>query len=138
MGKLDEVSAERLRTALSEADDAKEAKRLVVALEYKAGQRVDDLSERYGIPRSTLYSWLERFEGGSVEAAVSDDDRPGRPPKLDADDLAELRADASTSPAKLGYDVGEWTAALFRRHVESKFGVSYSEGHVRRLLRRSR
>ncbi|WP_117595550.1 helix-turn-helix domain-containing protein [Haloprofundus halophilus] len=136
MGKLDEVSTDRLRDALSNAADAKEAKRLVVALDYKDGQSVDELSERYGIPRSTLYSWLERFESDPVEAAVVDESRPGRPPKLAAEALAELRADAAASPSKRGYDADEWTTAMFREYIEERYGVTYSEGHVRRLLRR--
>ncbi|WP_224270905.1 helix-turn-helix domain-containing protein [Haloprofundus salinisoli] len=135
MGKLDEVSADRLRDALSNATDAKEAKRLVIALDYKDGQPVDELSRRYGIPRSTLYSWLGRFENDSVEAAITDESRPGRPSKASEEALAGLRADAATSPSELGYDADEWTTAMFREHIEKRYGVTYSGGHVRRLLR---
>ncbi|KTG07769.1 transposase [Haloprofundus marisrubri] len=135
MEKLDDVSADDLRDALSDATTAKEAKRLVVALDYKAGHSVDDVSDRYGIPRSTLYAWLERFETESVDTAIIDEHRSGRPPKLSEEARAELRADVAASPTRHGHDADEWTTALLRQHIEQQYDVSYSEGHVRRLLR---
>jgi transposase len=135
MTKLDHVATSDLREALDGAGTAKAAKRRMVALSYKAGESVDDLSERFGIPRSTLYYWLDRFESESIEEAVTDEDRPGRPTKLDPPDWDRLREHLEDDPADHGLPDGEWTAAAVRDHVEREFDVSYSEGHVRRLLR---
>lgn len=59
MRKLEGISTERLRTALDDADEAKAATRLVVALAYKDGVHVETLVERYGIPQSTIDDWLD-------------------------------------------------------------------------------
>ena len=133
--KLSDVDADALRDALDEVDSAKAAKRLVVALEYKDGTPVSDLSERYGIPRSTLYYWLDRFEEFDIPAAIEDEPRPGRPRKLDDADRRALESDLADAPADHGYDAEEWTPELVQRHIEERFDTTYSVGHVRRLLR---
>ncbi|MDS0295105.1 helix-turn-helix domain-containing protein [Halogeometricum luteum] len=135
MVKLDDVDPDELRRALADAESAKEAKRLVVALDYLDGVAVSVLAERYGIPRSTLYYWLDRFEAEPVTEAITDEDRPGRPRKLDSADRRRLRDHLDADPTEQGYDGDQWTPELVRDHVERTFGVSYSVGHVRRLLR---
>lgn len=135
MVKLDDVEPDELRRMLAEVDSAKEAKRLVVALDYLDGVPVSVLAERYGIPRSTLYYWLDRFESEPADEAITDEDRPGRPRKLDADDRRRLRTHLDEDPVERGYDADDWTPELTKEHIERTFGVSYSVGHVRRLLR---
>jgi transposase len=131
MNKLDDVDPGALRAVLAETTDAKAAKRLVVALDYLDGVSVDALSDRYGIPRSTVYYWLSRFEERPVREAITDEDRPGRPTELDRDVLDDV---VSTPPTEYGIDREEWSPAALRRVLEREFDVSYSEGHVRRLL----
>lgn len=134
MNKLDGVDAEALRRTLDEATDAKAAKRLMVALAYKQGTRVDTLAEWYDIPRSTLYSWLDRFEARPIDEAIRDEHRPGRPPKLAPGQRADLERTLRRAPGAFGFDEPSWTPDLLRRYVEQRFGVEYSLGHSRRLL----
>jgi transposase len=136
MGKLADVDPDALRDALAEVTDAKPTKRLMVALSYLDGEPVSTLATRYGIPRSTVYYWLDRFESEPLESAIRDEDRPGRPPKLDEEQRERLRADLSERPSAHGFDADAWTPALVRDHVDRQFAVSYSEGHARRLLDR--
>ena len=131
MNKLDDVDPGALREVLAETTDAKAAKRLVVALDYLDGVPVDELQDRYGIPRSTIYYWLSRFEDRPVSEAITDEDRPGRPTQLDRSVLDEV---VSASPTDYGIDREEWSPATLRTVLEREFDVSYSEGHVRRLL----
>lgn len=135
MNKLEDVDAAALRQALSEVESAKAAKRLMVALAYKDGVPVSALADRYDIPRSTLYYWLDRFEGRSIADAIEDESRPGRPPKLSDTGRRRLRNTLDRTPAEFGYGATQWTPELVTEHIEEAFGVSYSEGHVRRLLR---
>jgi transposase-like protein len=83
MTKLEDIDTGALREALAGATDPKAVKRLMIALAYNDGVPVETLSERYGIARSTVYFWLNRFEGGSIAGAIYDDHRSGRPPSLD-------------------------------------------------------
>lgn len=135
MDKLADISGDRLLAALEEADSAKATKRLMIALAYKDGVSVDTLSARYGLSRSTVYSWLDRFECRSIKAAVEDDSRPGRPPKLDEAQQVSVRNALETTPTDLGYEQSIWTPELLQDHIEREHDVSYSLGHIRRIIR---
>lgn len=136
MNKLDDVDTDALRDALAEAPTAKAAKRLMVAIAYAKGIRVETLSDRYGIPRATVYSWLDRFETRPINEAVADESRPGRPPRLDETQRRQVVADLSRPPTESGYDESEWSPDLFQRHLERAYETIYSPGHARRLFRR--
>ena len=132
MEKLAHVPDDRLREELARVTDAKGALRLVVALEYKDGASVDALGRRYGIPTSTLYSWLDRFAERPVAEAVEDESRPGRPNRLTDDERDEL-VETLGNPSTDG-ETDRSTESV-RDHIEERYGVRYSLGHVRRLLR---
>lgn len=134
MGKLEDLSSAALREALASADGAKAAQRLMVALSYRDGVSVATMSERYGIPTSTLYYWLDRFDERGIEAAIRDEQRPGRPPKLDATQRDALASTLAGPPPESGAEGDEWTPELVQAFVEREFDVSYSTGHVRRLM----
>jgi transposase len=107
MNKLEDVDVGALRDALGEASSAKATKRLMIALAYADGVRVETLSERYEIPRATVYSWLDRFKHQSISEAMEDESRPGRPSKLTASQWERLSDELAGSPAKVGYETSE-------------------------------
>jgi transposase len=135
MDKLDGVSLSSLQDHLDAAESAKATKRLMVAIAYKDGVPVSTLSERYGVPESTLYYWLDRIADKPLSEAVEDDDRPGRPSELDERKREEVFDAIADSPEAYGFDASSWTPELVRELIEREYGVSYSLGHVRRLVR---
>jgi len=137
MDKLDGVTLADLREQLDAAESPKAIKRLMIAIAYKDGVPVSTLSERYGVPESTLYYWLDRIDDKPIAEAVEDDDRPGRPAELDEHDREELFDALADSPEEHGVDAASWTPDAVREFIEREFGVSYSLGHVRRLIRES-
>lgn len=82
MNELKAVDTDPFQEALREAATAKTVKRLMIALAYTDGVRVETLSNPYGNPRATVYSWLDRFENQSINEAIKDDSRQGRPSKI--------------------------------------------------------
>lgn len=135
MTKLADISADQLREELAAATDPKAVKRLMIALSYKNGESVDELSDRFGIPASTVYYWLDRFEERPVGEAIADESRPGRPAKLDETQRQDLVSDLNQPPGEFDYESADWTPELVRIHLEDTYDVIYSLGHVRRLLR---
>ena len=89
-GKLAEVNSSHLRQRLAEETDPKAIKRLVAALEYKDGLSPAKIEEKYGWPKQTIYSWLNRFEERGVEAALRDEPRSGRRPLLSSSNGANF------------------------------------------------
>lgn len=135
MDKLDGISGCDLREALAGTSDHKAVRRLMVAIAYKNGDHVERLSDLYGFPKSTIYYWLDRFEKRGLGGALADESRPGRPRKLDEDERESLATDLEIFPTEFGYEAEEWTPKLVRKQISQKYGVEYSLGHVRRLLR---
>lgn len=135
MRKLRDVDEEALMGAFRSTSDAKAVKRLTMAIAYLDGVSVATLSDRYETPESTIYAWLDRFENESIEDALHDDTGPGRPPELEPHEFVQLASDIADGPRGHGFDTDEWTASLLQTHITAAYGVEYSEGHARRLLR---
>jgi transposase len=135
MAKLEGIDADTLRDRLASTESPKAVRRLMIALAYEDGESVGTLSRRYGFPRSTIYYWLDRFESRPLEAALDDDPRPGRPRQLSDEERRELAEVLADPPTDHGYDAEKWTAPLVKRYIADVYGVEYSRGHVRRLLR---
>lgn len=133
MGKLENVSSETLRSALADAETAKAAKRLVVALAYKDGVDVTVIAARYGVPQSTIYYWLDRFDEQPLAEALEDEPRPGRPPKLSDEQRRTVESWLQSPSEALDEANGEsWTAERLRDRISEEFGVEYSVPHVSR------
>lgn len=135
MVDLRHLSEAKLREALDDVDEKTPALRLVVALNYKHGLTQTAIAEQYGLARKTVYNWLTRFESRSIEDAMYDDDRSGRPPKLTDEQRRSFEALLERPPNALGYDAPAWTPSLVQRLVDDVFDVDYSIPHLRRLLR---
>jgi transposase len=138
MPGVEDVPVAALRRELDRIEDAKAVRRLMVAIAYRDGVDVETLSDRYGIPVSTIYAWLDRFGNRTVTDAVTDDTSPGRPAKLSPEQRRTVRTWLRDSPREAGLDGDEWTPELLRDHIRTAFDVEYSLGHVRRILREER
>lgn len=132
MPELAGTDPDRLRALLRDLPDATPALRVVCALAYLDGVSVGTLSDRYGVPESTVYDWLDRFEERPPAEAAAADDR-GRPPALDDDERARLAACLERPPAAFDVDAEEWTAAAVQTLLAREFGVEYSRTHAWRL-----
>lgn len=134
MSKLEGIDSDRLRTALRDAETPKAAKRLMVALAYKDGVNVKVLAARYGIPQSTIYYWLDRFDTQPLAEALEDDARPGRPPKLSADQRATVESWLESPPEDADGEPEAWTAERLQQRIHEEFDVEYSVPHVSRTF----
>ena len=135
MNKLENIDPDALREIFAETTDPKAVKRLMIALAYRDGVSVETLSERYGISSSTIYSWFDRFEEDSIAEAIRDEHRPGRPALLDEQEQKYLVKTLQSHPTEFGFDGESWTPKLVQEYIRQEYQVSYSLGHVRRLVR---
>ena len=78
-GKIPDLTKRRVREQLADETDPKAIKRLTAAREYLEGLSPDQIEEKYGWNRQTVYNWLGRFEERGFEAALYDAPRSGRP-----------------------------------------------------------
>jgi transposase len=135
MDHLEEIPLDRIQRALEAVEGSKATQRLTAAIAYKNGVTQTELAEWYGVERRTIYSWLDRLDGDPIEEAVTDDERDGRPRKLDDREWARFERALLESPAEAGYEARFWTPTLVQEYLDDRFGVSYSLPSCRRLMR---
>jgi transposase len=109
----------------------------MVAIMYKRGPSVPMIADWLDMRERTVYNWLDRLEERSIEDAVTDDQRPGRPSKLDEDGFETFKTAVNQPPAESGYDQQAWSTGLARRFLREEFDVEFSQRHSRRLLKKA-
>lgn len=87
-----------------------------------------------GMDRQTLRDWVIRYDRGGP-AGLSDHWGDGRPCRLSEGRQAALKAIVPQGPDPEVDGVSTWRLEDLCRIVEQRFGVTYSEGGMWRLLR---
>lgn len=117
-------------------DDAgKEAIRIRAVKMVLSGLSPEQVAKDLDINRRTIYSWLEKYHYGGIDA-LKRKPRPGAKPKLTAKQMQKLyRMIAWSDPRQHTFPFALWTLALVRELIRQKFEVSLSEVSVGRILR---
>jgi len=112
------------------------AHRLLAVREVMLGRPRKWVCEQYGVSRENLRHWIAWYNAEGM-AGLEDAQRPGRPPKLNAAQLASLKARVSAPPEVDQDGVGRWRAADVQRLIAREYGVHYqSIAGVCQLLHR--
>ena len=117
-------TAEALLGASRRSKSVRTAHRLLAIRDIMLGRARQWVCAQYGVSRENLRHWIRWYnEEGS--AGLADAARCGRPPKLNAAQLASLKARVS-APPDIGKDgVGRWRAADVQRLIKRDYGVEY-------------
>jgi len=99
------------------------------------GYAAQEIAEIQGASDVTVYKWLDRFDEEGP-AGLYDQEREGRPPKLDEEAEEEIERVIGEPPPAEGYSATRWTAPRLARHLEKELGVEVHPETVRRALRR--
>lgn len=103
-------------------------------------------SRRLGYSKNTIRKWRDRFAHArqhqpdlSVDKALRDAERSGRPPEFSEAQLVALMSLATADPQTVGEPTSHWSCAdLARVAVETGRFPHLSKSHVQRLLCRDR
>ena len=137
MSRLDHITLEELQELREQTEGEIPRERVLAAIGRKQGDELKTLAERHGVVEKTIRNWLDRFEKEPIEQAPYDDQRPGRPSKLEKEQREQLFAQLQHPPTEFGYELQAWSSKLLLHHVEEEYGVEYSEGHARKLLEKA-
>lgn len=135
MEHLQDITVEELHESLERTEDKKPTLRLIAAIAYLHGITQSELAEWFDVERKTIYNWLKRLEAENLNEAVQDVKRPGRPRKLDEEELNELEEILHNPPIVAGYDVPGWTVELVQHLIQDEFDCEYSQPSCRRLMK---
>ena len=135
--KLSDLTIEKVTKRLNDESDGKAIKRLVAAREYLDGSSPAEISDKFGWPEQTIYTWFDRFESEKIDEALYDESPPGRPGALTDEEFEIFKEAVSNPPQEVNYDAPAWSSALAQQYLRDEFGEEFSRRHVRRLLKRA-
>jgi len=129
-----------LEKQIRETKDVKVLKRSQALLWLVEGISVQEISQKLGISRQTIYDWVSLYQhrrNQSFKDRLSDRPKPGRSPKKARLILRELDALLHASPKHYGYPHAEWTASLLGSVLQREHGIAISAKTIRRCLHQS-
>ena len=131
--ELSQTEREQLNAMLTGGKAAvRRIKRAQILLAADAGARDEDIAAHVGVSDSTVYRTKRRFVLGNVEAALSEEPRPGGERKLSGKEDALLVATACAQPPQ---GRAPWTLELLsQKIVELTDHTRVSRETVRRRL----
>jgi len=99
----------------------------------ESGMNITDVAQAYGMDRSTIHRWLNRFETNG-ETGLERKPVSGRPRKLARLDAGAL-IDMVLAPAsEFGYETDFWTTRRLIQVIGNEFGIVLSKRTVLRRL----
>lgn len=129
----DDIAPEALRRLARRESNGRVTSRMLAIAHALEGMDRRQAARLAGMDRQTLRDWVIRFNAEGVEG-LRDRPKSGRRRWLDEGRLASLRALVLRGPDPERDGVSTWRAKDLCRIVEERFGVTYSENGMLRLL----
>lgn len=103
---------------------------LMVAQEMSCRQVAQLLGDS---PRTVSY-WVRRFETEGL-SGLADADRPGRPSKLNQDQIQSIQRALRSHPSTYGIAGNLWDGKLLSHFIDQQFGIQLGVRQCQRLFR---
>ena len=123
-----------LQDEIRRNDEARYDHRLHALLLVAQGMSCRQVALLLGDAPRTIAYWVNRFEDEGF-AGLADAERPGRPCRLNCDQLAELELVLRGEPREYGLQ-GLWDGKTLSAFVEQRWGISLGVRQCQRLFRR--
>ena len=105
---------------------------LAIALVLDGWSRTD-AAQACGMDRQTLCDWVHRYNAHGIDG-LSDLAHVGRKPSLTGEQETELADIVRSGPNRAEHGVVRWRRADLRDVIKAKFGVSFHERSVGKIL----
>ena len=112
-----------------------EARRLSALPHIQAGEPWSVIARRFGVSRQAVHQWAKQYRRLGA-AGLHRKARPGRPPKLTRQQLAQLPSLLARGAKAYGFATADWTAPRVADWIWKRFRVRYSREYVCRMLHR--
>ena len=119
--------------------DANEFCRANALLWLDNGESAEEVAERLGVSRQTVYNWAIRFQRRSeldISARVVDGPRNGRPRTAHGIIDPSIEEALDQNPEDLGYNSTIWTASLLAQYLRDEYEIEVSCDSVSLAIRR--
>lgn len=131
-----DFDAAGVRRLARDADDADQARRLLAIAAVYEGMSRADAARLAGMDRQTLRDWVHRFNDEGAAGLVNRLP-PGNPRRLTPEQEGELDRIVEAGPAGAGLGhLARWRCADLKALIQERWGVSYHERTIGKLLDR--
>jgi transposase len=129
----------QLEQLIRSAGDARQICRAQALLWLAEGDSIEEIADRFGVDRRTVYNWVTRFEQRAalpLEQRLADGIRSGRPAIAlhVIDELLDAVLD--DDPREHGYQSTLWTAGLLQCCLKKTHHIEVCSKSVRLALQR--
>lgn len=128
-------SAEELRAFASKSRDGGQVRRLLALAFILDGHSRTEAAPRAGMERQTLRDWVHRYNAEGI-AGLLPGHGPGKPPSLNATQMAELKAAVLKGPDPEKHGVVRWRCVDLREEVARRFTVAVTGRTIGKWLRK--
>jgi transposase len=115
--------------------DEMESRRLLAADDLQRGLSQSQVARKFGVSRTTASRWHRALNGSGMEA-LRKRRAPGRPSRLNAEQLRGAAEIYHAGPRAAGFDSDRWTTARFADAIQARFAIRYDPDHVGRIMHR--
>ena len=128
-----DFSAGELRRLAAATKHANQSRRLLSIAAVLDGMDRTEAARIGGMDRQTLRDWVHRFNEHGPDG-LKDHWSNGKPPRLSADQQAELARLVETGPDRAVHGVVRWRRIDLQRVIAERFGITYHERTVGKIL----
>jgi transposase len=129
-----DYSAHELRRLAAATKHANQGRRLLSLAAVLDGMNRTEAARIGGMDRQTLRDWVHRFNEQGPDG-LKDAWSKGNPPRLSPEQQADLAQLVETGPDRAVHGVVRWRRVDLQRLIAERYGVSYHERTVSKLLR---
>ncbi len=133
IGLREDFTSQQVRRLAARVKDARQSRRLLSIAAIYDGKGRAEAAQAGGMDRQTLRDWVIRFNDHGPQGLL-DRTSPGRPPRLSTGQKAELCEIVETGPDPAIDGIVRWRRVDLQRVIEARFGVTYHERSVSRLI----
>lgn len=130
----EDYSASALRRLAAGTKNANQSRRLLSLAAVMDGMNRIEAARIGGMDRQTLRDWVHRFNEHGLEG-LKDVRSKGPEPRLSTEQQQELAQLVETGPDRVVDGVVRWRRIDLQRVIEERFGVSYHERTVGKVLK---
>jgi transposase len=123
-----------LQQEINRHQDARYDHRLHCVLLVASGMSCEQTAGLFGDSPRTLVNWVRRFDRQGL-AGLAEGNHSGRPSRLTAEQLEEVRAWVRQPPAAVEVDANLWDGKSLAAGLQQHYGVQMSVRQCQRLFR---
>ena len=123
-----------LQDEIRRSYEARYDHRLHAILMVAQGMSCRQVAEFLGDSPRTVAYWVNRFEAEGL-SGLADAYRPGRPSRLNEQQLSEIQSALRSSPSIYGFTANLWDGKLLSYFIRQEFGIELGVRQCQRLFR---